>query len=66
MFIRQLQIFGSTLGTQDEFRALLDIVAAGQLQPVIDRQYDFVDARQALDDLDAARQCGKLVLKIKP
>ena len=66
VFIRQLQIFGSTLGTQDEFRALLNAVSAGQLTPVIDRQYDFVDAGQALADLDAARQCGKLVLNINP
>jgi len=66
VFIRQLQIFGSTLGTQDEFRALLNAVGAGQLSPVIDRQYDFADAGQALADLEAARQCGKLVLKINP
>jgi len=59
-----LQIFGSTLGTQDEFRALLAAVAAGQLSPVIDRSYDFADAVRALDDLQNGRQCGKLVLNI--
>ena len=64
VFIRQLQIFGSTLGTQDEFRALLAAVAAGQLSPVIDRSYDFADAVRALDDLQNGRQCGKLVLNI--
>ena len=63
-FIRQLQIFGSTLGTQGEFRALLAAVAAGQLMPVIDRSYDFADAARALDDLQNARQCGKLVLNV--
>ena len=66
IFIRQLQLFGSTLGTQDEFRALLTAVAAGQLSPVIDRRYDFADAAQALDDLQNARQCGKLLLNINP
>lgn len=66
VFIRQLQIFGSTLGTHDEFRALLDSVFAGQLSPVIDRSYEFADAARALDDLQHARQCGKLVLNIDP
>jgi NADPH:quinone reductase-like Zn-dependent oxidoreductase len=64
LFIRQIQVSGSTLGNHDEFRALLAVAARGQLAPVIDRIYDFADAAQALERLEKARQFGKLVLKV--
>mgnify|MGYP003649772578 CR=1 FL=1 len=64
VFVRQLQIIGSTLGNQDEFRALLAAVAEGQIEPVIDRVFDFDMAEEALKFLGEARQCGKLLLKI--
>lgn len=64
IFIRQLRILGSTLGTQDEFRALLLAAEGKQFEPVIDRAYSFHQVRQALDDLENARQFGKLVLRV--
>ncbi len=64
VFIRQIKIFGSTLGTHDEFRALIAAVAEGQLEPVIDRVYEFDAAPEALQNLDQAGQFGKLVLSV--
>lgn len=64
IFIRQLQIFGSTLGTHDEFRALLSAVANQQIVPVIDRVFTFGGVHEALNDLDHARQFGKMALRI--
>jgi D-arabinose 1-dehydrogenase-like Zn-dependent alcohol dehydrogenase len=39
VFIRQIQIQGSTLGSIEEFRRLLPLVATGQLRPVIERSF---------------------------
>ena len=64
VFIRQIRISGSTLGTEDEFRALLQATAAGRLQPVVDRVFGFAEAAEGLAMLDAAEQFGKLVLQI--
>ncbi len=64
VFIRQIRISGSTLGSQDEFRRLLLAVGEGRVAPVIDRVYPLADARQALDRLTRAEQFGKLVLHI--
>ena len=64
VFIRQIKIFGSTLGTHDEFRALIAAVAEGQLEPVVDRVYEFDAAPEALQHLDQAGQFGKLVLSV--
>ena len=64
LFIRQIQVFGSTLGTQDEFRALLAVAGSGDVSPVIDRVFDFGAAADALELLDKGGQCGKLVLQV--
>lgn len=64
IFIRQLQIIGSTLGTQDEFRALLLAVRHKQLAPVIDQIYTVEQALDALAYLHDGKQCGKLVLQV--
>ncbi|HXH03666.1 MAG TPA: zinc-binding dehydrogenase [Candidatus Competibacteraceae bacterium] len=64
VFIRQLQIIGSTLGNQDEFRALLLAAQHKQFAPVIDKIFPFDQAREALSYLEQARQFGKLVLRV--
>lgn len=64
VFIRQLQITGSTLGTQDEFRALLLAAEHRQFVPVIDRIYPFEQVVEGLDHLHHGRQFGKLVLQL--
>ncbi|MCW0235009.1 MAG: zinc-binding dehydrogenase [Ferrovibrio sp.] len=64
VFIRQLQIFGSTLGSQEEFRQLLNAVAQGGLRPVIDRVYPLSEAVAALDYLESGEQFGKIVIDI--
>src|SRR5439155_21977492 len=37
IFFKQLDIRGTTMGTDDEFRAMLQLVARARIQPVIDR-----------------------------
>lgn len=64
LFIRQLQVLGSTLGTLAEFRDLLQLCEQGRLVPVIDRSYPLAAVHQALDRLDAGEQFGKLALAI--
>jgi len=64
VFIRQLQIFGSTLGNPGEFHDLLKAVAAHRLKPVIDARYALADAHAALSRLESARQFGKLAIEL--
>jgi NADPH:quinone reductase-like Zn-dependent oxidoreductase len=64
IFIRQLQIFGSTLGDLGEFRDLLTLVQRSGLQPVVDSEFALDDVHAALDRLDSARQFGKVVIDI--
>jgi NADPH:quinone reductase-like Zn-dependent oxidoreductase len=64
LFIRQLQVMGSTLGSLHEMQELLAFVNRHQLTPVMDRVYDLADVHAALDRLDSGLQFGKVGLRI--
>jgi NADPH:quinone reductase-like Zn-dependent oxidoreductase len=62
VFWRQLRILGSTMGTRAEFAALLEMVEATGLRPLIDRTYPLSEARAAFQRLESGQVSGKLVL----
>jgi NADPH:quinone reductase-like Zn-dependent oxidoreductase len=64
LFIRQLQVFGSTAGSLTEFRDLLNFINLHGLKPVIDQRYPLDDLHAALDHLDSSRQFGKVAVEI--
>lgn len=64
LFIRQLQVLGSTLGTFEEFQNLLKSAASGKFEPVVDSSYRLNDVHSALDKLEAGEQFGKIALEI--
>lgn len=64
LFIRQLQVMGSTLGDLGEFADLLRVCERGLIRPVIDRRYGLDDAHAALDRLESGAQFGKLAIEI--
>ncbi len=64
VFIRQLQIFGSTLGNPDEFGALIGWCAGGRLQPPIDAFYPLDETRAAFSHLESGSQFGKIAIEI--
>ncbi len=64
LFIRQLQVIGSTAGSLTEFRDLLTFVAQHELKPVIDQLYPLADLHAALDHLDSSRQFGKVAVAL--
>ncbi|HYN65020.1 MAG TPA: zinc-binding dehydrogenase [Candidatus Limnocylindrales bacterium] len=64
IFIRQLQILGSTLGDFHEFGALLALTGRSALRPVIDARYPLDQAHAALDRLASGEQFGKIAVTI--
>ena len=65
IFIRQLQVLGSTLGNLAEFRDLLQWVERSGLAPVIDSEFSLDQVHAALDRLESTQQFGKVVLNIE-
>ena len=64
IFIRQLQILGSTLGDFKEFGDLLDFVQRTGIKPVIDSEYPLGQVHAALNRLESGEQFGKVALRI--
>ena len=64
MFIRQLKVFGSTLGTLAELADLLAFCSRMGLRPVIDSRHALENVTNALDRLESGRQFGKVVVTI--
>jgi NADPH:quinone reductase-like Zn-dependent oxidoreductase len=64
MFIRQLEVYGSTGGSIEEFRQLVALFGRGGLKPVIDQRYPLAQVRDAFDRLHAGEQFGKVVVTV--
>jgi NADPH:quinone reductase-like Zn-dependent oxidoreductase len=62
LFWKQADILGTTMSNRQEFRAVMDLVFSGQLEPVIDVVWPLDDARAAHERLEAGEQFGKIVL----
>jgi NADPH:quinone reductase-like Zn-dependent oxidoreductase len=64
LFIRQLSVHGSTLGSLSEFRSLIELWLSGRFRPLVTKVFAFDDAVSALDALERGEQFGKIGLAI--
>lgn len=62
IFFKHLTIIGSTMGSPEEFRAVMALVWAGKLRPVIDRVMPLAEGREAQAVMERGEQFGKIVL----
>ncbi len=63
LFIKQLTIIGSYLGSRHELAQLLKVVAQGRIRPAIDSVYPLEGAKEAHQMMEERRQFGKLLIK---
>jgi NADPH:quinone reductase-like Zn-dependent oxidoreductase len=61
---KQLTIYGSTMGTKEDFEGAYDLVKSGRAKPVVDSTFPLDEARAAHERMEAAEQFGKIVLEI--
>jgi len=62
VFHKELTLIGSNHGTKPELLAMLPLLAAGKLRPVVDRVFPLKDARAAHEYIQDRRVFGKVVL----
>ena len=65
IFGKQLSIIGSTMGNHQDFIQVMDLIFAGKLSPVLDRNFPLAEAHLAHQRLDAGAQLGKITLSIQ-
>jgi len=63
IFWKQLQILGTTMGTSEEFGAMVDFVNEHQIVPVIDEVFPLAEAEKAVRKMEHSTQFGKIVLR---
>jgi NADPH:quinone reductase-like Zn-dependent oxidoreductase len=61
---KQLTVFGSTMGSREDFEAVYDLVVSGRAAPVVDSVFPLAEAAAAHERLEAGEQLGKIVLRI--
>jgi NADPH:quinone reductase-like Zn-dependent oxidoreductase len=61
---KQLTIYGSTMGTREDFAGAFELVSSGRARPVVDEIFALAEARAAHERLERGEQFGKIVLRI--
>jgi NADPH:quinone reductase-like Zn-dependent oxidoreductase len=64
IFWKQLDVLGSTMASDSEFRAVTRLFAQGRIRPLVDSVRPLEDVQDAQRQLEAGEQNGKLVLEI--
>jgi zinc-binding alcohol dehydrogenase/oxidoreductase len=62
VFWKQLSILGTSMGSEQDFDAMLAFVNQHQLVPVVDKTFPLAEGEAALRYLEAGQQLGKVVL----
>lgn len=64
IFNKQLNIYGSLMGTPGEFHSMIRFYEEHDLHPVIDKEFSFEEIELALHYLRSGQQFGKVLLAI--
>lgn len=64
VFFRQISLLGTTMGSPADFAAMVRLVEARHIVPVIDTLLPLERAEQALRRMESAAQFGKIVLTL--
>ncbi|MGE5262246.1 MAG: zinc-binding dehydrogenase [Acidobacteriota bacterium] len=64
IFWKQIDILGSTMSSQSEFRDVMKLVLRGELKPVIDTVFPLERARDAHVRMESGERFGKIVLTV--
>ncbi|MGB3683762.1 MAG: alcohol dehydrogenase family protein [Rubrobacteraceae bacterium] len=62
LYLKHLELIGSTVGTREEFAELVKLLETGELKPLLAGVYPLSEIRRAQDDFKKKDFFGKLVL----
>jgi NADPH:quinone reductase-like Zn-dependent oxidoreductase len=65
LYWNQITVLGSTLGSDEDVREMLAAVIAAELHPVVDEVLPLDEARTAAERMEAGRQFGSIVLRVR-
>ncbi len=62
IFGKQISLIGSTMGSHQDFRDVMNLIWAGKLKPVVDRVMPLSEGKRAFELMERGEQFGKIVL----
>jgi NADPH:quinone reductase-like Zn-dependent oxidoreductase len=62
IYLKQLEVLGSTMGNRDEFAALVSHIESSRLRPLVWATYPLAELAQAQADFQRKSFFGKLVV----
>lgn len=64
IFFRQIDIVGSTMGSDRDFADMIRFVNEHKIVPQVDSTYPLAEGNRAIQRMDQGKQFGKIILKI--
>lgn len=64
-FYGQFNLYGTTLGSGEEYAEMMQFIQEHQISPVIDKVFSLEDFNQAFERIERAEQLGKICFKIE-
>ncbi len=64
IFAKHLSLIGSSMGTQNDFKTVMELIFTGHLKAVLDQTFPLSEAGAAQDRLARGDQMGKITLAI--
>jgi len=62
IFWKQISIHGTTMGNNEEFKKMMDLISSKKIRPVIDSIYSIQEINLAFDKMAKGEQFGKIVI----
>ena len=59
---KQLTVYGSTMGSREDFLGAYDLVRSGRARVHVDQVFPLAETRAAHERLEAGEQMGKIIL----
>jgi zinc-binding alcohol dehydrogenase/oxidoreductase len=63
LFAKQISVFGSTMGSKQDFIDAMQFLWTRGIKPIIDRIAPLSDGIKMIEHLESGNQFGKIVLK---
>ena len=64
VFMKAVRLQGIFVGSKSMFEEMNRAVEVGKLRPVVDRVFDFAEAREAMQYMQSGAHFGKVVIRI--
>ena len=62
LFYNQIDIMGTSMGSSEEFNAMIHFIEEHNIKPIIDKVYPLEEAIQALNRMQQGEQFGNIAL----